>query len=119
VSVGATRPAARANTIRAAGRADRVAGARPHLADPAFTLKAAAWYEAANVHCPPQYFAGRDQLFRLAQRDRADLTELRLKARPKSHATTWKQAAEKRGRRTGFACSFRSAQLGDFRSAGR
>jgi anthraniloyl-CoA monooxygenase len=46
------------------------------------------------VHCPPQSLAGCDQLFRLAQRDRADLTKLRLKARPKSHAATWKQAAE-------------------------
>src|ERR1035438_2306085 len=39
-----------------------------------------------NVHCPPQYLAGRDQLFRTSARERADLTELRLKARPKSHA---------------------------------
>jgi anthraniloyl-CoA monooxygenase len=92
--VGAITTADQVNTILAAGRADLVALARPHLVDPAFTLKAAAWYDAANVHCPPQYLAGRDQLFRLAQRDRADLTELRLKARPKSHATTWKQAAE-------------------------
>jgi anthraniloyl-CoA monooxygenase len=92
--VGAITTADQVNTILAAGRADLVALARPHLVDPAFTLKAAAWYEDANVHCPPQYLAGRDQLFRLAQRDRADLTELRLKARPKSHATTWKQAAE-------------------------
>jgi anthraniloyl-CoA monooxygenase len=92
--VGAITTADQVNTIIAAGRADLVALARPHLVDPAFTLQAAAWYEAANVHCPPQYLAGRDQLFRLAQRDRADLTELRLKARPKSHAPTWKQAAE-------------------------
>jgi anthraniloyl-CoA monooxygenase len=92
--VGAITTADQVNTILAAGRADLVALARPHLVDPAFTLKAAAWYEAAGVHCPPQYLAGRDQLFRSAQRDRADLTELRLKARPKSHATTWKQAAE-------------------------
>jgi anthraniloyl-CoA monooxygenase len=92
--VGAITSADQVNTILAAGRADLVALARPHLVDPAFTLKAAAWYEAVNVHCPPQYLAGRDQLFRSAQRDRADLTELRLKARPKSHATTWKQAAE-------------------------
>jgi anthraniloyl-CoA monooxygenase len=92
--VGTITTADQVNTILAAGRADLVALARPHLVDPAFTLKAAAWYEAGNVHCPPQYLAGRDQLFRLAQRDRADLTELRLKARPKSHATSWKQAAE-------------------------
>jgi anthraniloyl-CoA monooxygenase len=92
--VGAITTADQVNTIIAAGRADLVALARPHLVDPSFTLHAAAWYEATNVHCPPQYLAGRDQAFRLAQRDRADLTELRLKARPKSHATTWKQAAE-------------------------
>jgi anthraniloyl-CoA monooxygenase len=92
--VGTITTADQVNTIIAAGRADLVALARPHLVDPAFTLKAAAWYEAANVHCPPQYLAGRDQLFRLAQRDRAELTELRMKARPKSHAATWKQAAE-------------------------
>jgi anthraniloyl-CoA monooxygenase len=92
--VGAITTADQVNTILAAGRADLVALARPHLVDPSFTLHAAAWYAAANVHCPPQYLAGRDQAFRLAQRDRADLTELRLKARPKSHAATWKQAAE-------------------------
>jgi hypothetical protein len=26
--------------------------------------------------------------------DREELTELKLKAKPKTHATTWKQAAE-------------------------
>ncbi len=92
--VGAITTADQVNTIVAAGRADLVALARPHLVDPSFTLRAAAWYEATDIHCPPQYYAGRDQLFRVSQRDRADLTELRLKARPKSHAGTWKQAAE-------------------------
>jgi anthraniloyl-CoA monooxygenase len=92
--VGAITTADQVNTIVAAGRADLVALARPHLVDPSFTLRAAAWYEATDIHCPPQYYAGRDQLFRSSQRDRADLTELRLKARPKSHAGTWKQAAE-------------------------
>jgi len=38
---------------------------------------------------------GRDQIFRNAARDRADLTELKLKAKPKGHAAgSWKQAAE-------------------------
>ena len=55
---------------------------------------AAAWYGATSIHCPPQYLSGRDQLFRNCVRDRADLTDLRLKAKPKTHATTWKQAAE-------------------------
>ena len=38
------------NTILAAGRADLVALGRPHLVDPSFTLKAAAWYGAGR--CP-------------------------------------------------------------------
>ncbi len=92
--VGAITTADQVNTIVAAGRADLVALARPHLVDPAFTIKAAAWYGAKAVGCPPQYLAGRDQLFRNSARDREELTELKLKAKPKGHATTWKQAAE-------------------------
>lgn len=92
--VGAITTADQVNTIVAAGRADLVALARPHLADPSFTLKAAAWYGAASIACPPQYRAGRDQLFRESDRACKELTELKLKAKPKTHATTWKQAAE-------------------------
>ena len=44
--VGAITTADQVNTIIAAGRADLVALARPHLIDPTFTLKAAAWYGA-------------------------------------------------------------------------
>ena len=36
----------------------------------------------------------RDQLNRNSAREREELTELRLKARPKTHATTFKPAAE-------------------------
>jgi anthraniloyl-CoA monooxygenase len=92
--VGAITSADQVNTIIAAGRADLVALARPHLVDPSFTLKAAAWYGSDRVACPPQYRAGRDQLFRNSGREREELTELKLKAKPKTHATTWKQAAE-------------------------
>jgi len=92
--VGAITSADQVNTIIAAGRADLVALARPHLTDPSFTMKAAAWYGARAIACPPQYRAGRDQLFRNSERDREELTELKLKAKPKTHATTWKQAAE-------------------------
>ena len=92
--VGAITSADQVNTIVAAGRADLVALARPHLVDPAFTLKAAAWYGADQMHCPVQYRAGHDQLFRNSARDREELTELRLKAKPRAHATSWKQAAE-------------------------
>jgi anthraniloyl-CoA monooxygenase len=92
--VGAITSADQVNTIIAAGRADLVALARPHLVDPFFTMKAAAWYGATDIHCPPQYLPGRDQIFRNSVRDRADLTELKLKAKPKGHAAVWKQAAE-------------------------
>ena len=92
--VGTITSADQINTIVAAGRADLVALARPHLVDPFFTMKAAAWY-GADIHCPPQYLAGRDQIFRNSVRDRADLTQLKLKAKPKGHAQGgWKQAAE-------------------------
>ena len=92
--VGAITSADQVNTIVAAARADLVALARPHLADPSFTLKAAAWYGARGVACPPQYTAGRDQLFRESDRACKELTELKLKARPKTHANSFKQAAE-------------------------
>jgi anthraniloyl-CoA monooxygenase len=92
--VGAITSADQVNTIVAAARADLVALARPHLADPSFTLKAAAWYGAKTIACPPQYTAGRDQLFRESERTCKELTELKLKARPKTHANSFKQAAE-------------------------
>jgi anthraniloyl-CoA monooxygenase len=92
--VGAITSADQVNTIVAAGRADLVALARPHLVDPYFTMRAAAWYGVTDIHCPPQYYPGRDQLFRNSAREREELTTLRRKARPTPHASTWKQAAE-------------------------
>jgi anthraniloyl-CoA monooxygenase len=74
------------NTILAAGRADLVALGRPHLVDPAFTLKAAAWYGAETVFCPPQYLPGKEQVFRNNVRDRQDLEDLKIKAKPKTRA---------------------------------
>ena len=38
--------------------------------------------------------AERDQLFRNSVREKADMTELKLKAKPKPQIDTWKQAAE-------------------------
>ena len=93
--VGNITTADQMNTILAAGRADLVALARPHLVDPSFTMRAAAWYGVEAVACPPQYLSGKDQLFRTAVKDRADLAELRRKVRPKSHQRpARKQAAE-------------------------
>ncbi|MCF3932984.1 bifunctional salicylyl-CoA 5-hydroxylase/oxidoreductase [Acuticoccus sp. M5D2P5] len=83
LAVGAITSADQVNTILAAGRADLVALARPHLVNPFFTLHAAAEYGVTDVDCPPQYWAGRDQAFRNAPRAREELKELRLKARPR------------------------------------
>jgi anthraniloyl-CoA monooxygenase len=82
--VGNITSADQINTIIAAGRADLVALGRPHLADPAFTLRAAAWYQA-EIAQPRQYLPGKDQIMRNAVRERADMIELQLKARPGRH----------------------------------
>ncbi len=84
--VGSITTADQVNTILAAGRADLVALARPHLTNPSFTLHAAAAYGVKDIACPPQYLWGKDALLRNAAREQADLRDLRLKARPKSHA---------------------------------
>ncbi|GGX68641.1 bifunctional salicylyl-CoA 5-hydroxylase/oxidoreductase [Saccharospirillum salsuginis] len=57
------------NSILMAGRADLVCLARPHLADPYWTLHAAARIGNDQQVWPAPYLAGRDQLLRLAQRD--------------------------------------------------
>jgi len=85
MTVGAVTTPDQVNTLLASGKADLVALARPHLANPYFTLQASAWYQHMGQHWPQQYLAGRDQAFRLAARDRAELTDLRLRARPDSH----------------------------------
>ncbi len=58
-----------ANSILAAGRADLVALARPHLIDPMWTLRAAAGHDYRGVHVPPQYLGGMAQLARNLQRE--------------------------------------------------
>jgi anthraniloyl-CoA monooxygenase len=93
--VGNITAADQVNTILAAGRADLVALGRPHLVDPFFTMKAAAWYGAKDIHCPAQYMAGKDQIFRNSVRDRQDLEELKVKAKPKTRAELKMEAGEK------------------------
>jgi anthraniloyl-CoA monooxygenase len=84
--VGNITTADQVNTILAAGRADLVAVGRPHLIDPAFTMRAAAWYGASDIGCPPQYLPGKEQIFRNAVRDRQDLDDLKIKGKPKTRA---------------------------------
>jgi anthraniloyl-CoA monooxygenase len=83
--VGAITSADQVNTLLAAGKADLVALGRPHLANPYFTLQASAWYQHPGQYWPPPYLPGRDQALRNAERERAELTELRLRSRPASH----------------------------------
>ena len=91
--VGNITTADQVNTILAAGRADLVALGRPHLVDPAFTTKAAAWY-GADVFCPPQYLPGKEQIFRNSVRDRQDFEDLKIKAKPKTRAELKAEAAK-------------------------
>ncbi|KFC75149.1 NADPH dehydrogenase [Bosea sp. LC85] len=83
--VGNITTADQVNTIIASGRADLVALGRPHLADPSFVLRAAAWY-GVDTPQPVQYQPGKDQLMRNTPREREELTELKLKAKPGRHA---------------------------------
>jgi anthraniloyl-CoA monooxygenase len=62
------------NSILMAGRADLVCLARPHLADPYWTLHAAARLGDKSETWPAPYYAGRDQLYRLAESTEAMVT---------------------------------------------
>jgi anthraniloyl-CoA monooxygenase len=64
IAVGNIFEADHVNTIVAAGRADLCALARPHLADPFWTLHAAAEQGCDEVAWPRQYYQGRLQLER-------------------------------------------------------
>src|SRR4051812_38396846 len=67
-----------ANSILAAGRADLVALARPHLVDPMWTLRAAAALDYRDVYCPPQYLNGLSQLARNLKREAEAAAALRV-----------------------------------------
>ncbi len=57
------------NSILAAGRADLVALARPHLIDPSWTLRAAAAQDYREQWVPPPYLGGMAQLARNLKRE--------------------------------------------------
>lgn len=70
MAVGNIYEADHANSILMAGRADLVAVGRPHLADPYWTLHEAARIgDRAAPDWPLPYLAGRDQAWRLADRE--------------------------------------------------
>ncbi len=69
MAVGNIYEADHVNSILMAGRADLVCLARPHLADPYWTLHAATQLGDRHETWPLPYDAGRDQAFRLADRE--------------------------------------------------
>lgn len=71
IAVGAISEADHVNSIIAAGRADLCAVARPHLANPAWTLMESAKIGYPDIAWPKQYRAAKMQLERNLERERA------------------------------------------------
>ena len=69
MAVGNIYEADHVNSILMAGRADLVCLARPHLSDPYWTLRAGTQIGDRNETWPKPYLTGRDQLWRLADRE--------------------------------------------------
>jgi len=73
IAVGAISEADHVNSIIAAGRADLCAVARPHLANPSWTLMEAAKIGYMDVQWPKQYRAAKTQLERNLEREKTVL----------------------------------------------
>jgi len=71
IAVGAISEADHVNSILAAGRADLCAIARPHLANPAWTLTEAARIGYTDIAWPRPYFQGKRQMESLFEREHA------------------------------------------------
>jgi len=69
MAVGNIYEADHANSILMAGRADLIAVGRPHLSDPYWTLHEGAKIGDRQALWPKPYEAGRDQSWRLADRE--------------------------------------------------
>jgi anthraniloyl-CoA monooxygenase len=70
IAVGAISEADHVNSIIAAGRADLCAIARPHLANPQWTMLEAAKIGYHDVRWPVQYLSGKNQLERNIEREK-------------------------------------------------
>jgi anthraniloyl-CoA monooxygenase len=78
IAVGAISEVDHVNSIIAAGRADLCAIARPHLADPAWTLHEAAKLQSRHVNWPQPYLSGRDQLYREVSKQKEAVAQAEL-----------------------------------------
>jgi len=76
IAVGAISEADHVNSIIAAGRADLCAIARPHLANPAWTLTEAAKIGYTPQPWPKQYRSGKPQMEANFQREKAQAAPL-------------------------------------------
>jgi anthraniloyl-CoA monooxygenase len=79
IAVGAISEADHVNSIVAAGRADLCAVARPHLANPAWTLTEAAKIGYTAIAWPKQYLSGKAQMETLFAREKALLAAPQVK----------------------------------------
>ena len=77
IAVGAISEADHVNSIIAAGRADLCAIARPHLANPSWTLLEAAKIGYADLPWPRQYRTAKQQLERNLEREKQSAMQLR------------------------------------------
>ncbi len=85
ITAGNITTADQINTIIASGRADLCALARPHLADPHFTLRAAARYGYEPQLWPNPYLSAKAQSEGMAEQEREREQELLLGNKPPSH----------------------------------
>ncbi len=80
IAVGAISEADHVNSIISAGRADLCAVARPHLANPAWTLTEAAKIGYTPMAWPKQYVSGKAQMEAIFQREKAQAATAALSA---------------------------------------
>lgn len=73
------------NTIILSGRADLVALARPHLTHTQFAADAAARLGFADLPWPKPYLPGRQQAYRVAEREEEERRNRLLALKPASH----------------------------------
>ena len=76
IAVGAISEADHVNSIIAAGRADLCAVARPHLANPAWTLTEAAKIGYIPMEWPKQYRSGKQQMEANFAREKAQIAAM-------------------------------------------
>lgn len=87
MAVGNITEPAQVNTILHTRRADLVAIGRPHMWNPNFTRDAAAWYgvKLPDHEWEKQYLAGKQQVYSLKEKARAQQLEWQQKAKPSRH----------------------------------